>query len=423
MSARRKLVGNTIALYALQGANYLFPLVTVPFLLRVIGVDRFGAISYTGSVIQILLMVTTFGFNHVGTQLVSMDHEDPERLSLLVSVITTMKAGLALLCLVGLVLITALVPSLRQDWALLAVQYAMVVGDVLFPLWLFAGMQRMALVTVLNVVSRTATIGLLFLLVRSPDDYVLAGGIQAAHFVIAGALAVWVARRALGIRYRIVRDRSHYAPVWSEATKVFTSALSSQVYGRGTLLVLGSMVSATALGHFAVAHRIVGLISSLVAPLTESFYPHICRLWRDRPSALIRERRRLLLMTLGGLGGAVLAMNILALPITEILAGEPLPPVVTILRWFSLVILLSATNVVLNIFVLALKRYNEMRRMYVVAAIVFVVCSLPLTWLLGATGMAVTLIVVEGWICASSVRIVHSGIRDRVADHAATSRT
>lgn len=403
MSGLRRVFGNAAALYLLQAANYLFPLIIIPFLLRTIGVGRFGAVTYAASIVQLCMIITDFGFAYTATQRVSQVHTDPDAVAHLYVVVLRRKAHLMVAALAVLAVLTVLVPALRAEWRLILASVPMLVGDVLFPLWLFMGIQRMALITVINVVSRTVTLAVLVLLVREPADDVLAAVIQSMHFVIAGCLAQAVILGPLRIRPHAAPLTDEDRALFADSKRVFLASLAGQVYLRGTMFVLGLFVGEVELGRFAVAHRLAGLFTTVASPVIQSVYPHICALWDTARDSVRGWYVRLTGGALAGVLLAVLLLNVLAVWVTRLLAGENDPAVVEYLRWFSPIIVLATMNVVLNTFVMAGRDFDAVRRMSTHGALIFAMVAPLMTWGWGTRGMIFAVIVVETSILVRSL--------------------
>ncbi len=404
-SAGRAVITNSIALYVLYGVNFLFPLITVPYLLRVLGVAPFGAIAFSGSILQVVSIVTTFTFHLTATPIVATQPSDRALQGALLSTVAISRGALLIASLAVLAVVTALVPELRDRWLLLVVQLPIAAADLLFPSWLFAGVQRIVLITALNAVSRVVTLGLLFLFVRAPDDVAWAAGVQASHFLISGLLSQLVLWRVLGVRYEAPLRGSELRSFLTDSWRMFVASAAGNVYVRGSMVVLGFFAGDVALGHFALVQKISSLLTGLVSPLSQAVFPHAAQVWKADRAAFRRLQRRLIGVLALLLGVALLVLNLTASWVVELVAGEPTPEVVTLLRWFTPTILATALSTIVTTMLFATRRYDGVQSVFVGAAALFLVAAPPLAYLWQGIGMTIALLVVELFMAVGSLRL------------------
>ena len=131
-TTRRKLLGNMAWLYLLQGLNYLIPIAVLPYLLRVLGIERYGLIAFAQAFAQYFVLITDYGFNLSATKHIARIRDDREGVSRLFWCVILIK--LALLVLGGAVMagVVLAIPRFRADAELYAIAYVAVLGTVLF---------------------------------------------------------------------------------------------------------------------------------------------------------------------------------------------------------------------------------------------------------------------------------------------------
>ena len=100
---------NFVFLAALQATNFLLPLVTLPYLLRVIGTEKFGVVTYIQAFMLFFYVITDYGFNVSATRSVALHKQDKEYLSNLFSEVTVAKL---LLCAFSFSVVTVLVQTI-----------------------------------------------------------------------------------------------------------------------------------------------------------------------------------------------------------------------------------------------------------------------------------------------------------------------
>ena len=94
---KRRFLGNFFSLATLQGLNYILPLLTLPYLVRILGADKFGALAFATAIIGYFTVLTDYGFNFTATREVSLNRSNPEKLNEIFNSVMTIKLILFLL--------------------------------------------------------------------------------------------------------------------------------------------------------------------------------------------------------------------------------------------------------------------------------------------------------------------------------------
>jgi len=200
MNLRGRLGKNIVALSILQFMNYVVPIVTVPYLTRVLGPERFGLLAFAQAVIVYFDLITDYGFNLSATRKIATHRDDPEMLSQVFWSTIAAKVTLMLACGAVLALLLQVVPALRKDALLYEAAFLTVIGSAVFPVWLFQGVEQMKFLTLGHSVARLLSIPALLLLVKQSDDYVLAAAVQGAVPIVAAIIIVPAVWKRMGIQ-------------------------------------------------------------------------------------------------------------------------------------------------------------------------------------------------------------------------------
>ncbi len=405
MDQRKRLIENIGSLFALQGASYILPLISMPYLMRVLGAEKFGLIVFAQAFTQYFVVLTDYGFNLTATRQIATHNKDIRKVSEVFCSVMVIKLALMLGSLLIMASIVFLVPKFRLDWPVYFIAYLTVVGNVLFPVWLFQGMEWMKYITLLNVSAKGIALLALFLLIHRPDDYLLAMGIQASGFVLAGLMGLWVARGRIGVR--LVRPHLHHIrPMMREGLQVFTATLSGNVYGQGSVLITGLIAGDAAAGYYSLAQKTLTALSNLISPLAQGIYPRLTHMFNEGHAHYNCFRKKVfgIVMCIGILMSSALCL--LSSPVSVLLSGHSSVLLNTLLKILGLAAAIDMLNVLMNTFILSMKRYAEMQKMYLFVAGLFLVVSIPVTYRYGPIGMAVSMLgIVEIAVLVWSIRI------------------
>lgn len=325
---------NIFSLALLQGGNYLFPLLTLPWLTRVLGVEGFGRIGFATAFCMNFSLFSDYGFNLSATRQISIHRSDRVMRSRIFWSTLATKSILALAGFVLLVLLTIFVQRLSADKNLLLVGYIAVIGTVITPVWYFQGVEQMSILTKVNLAARTAALPIIFLTVRQPDDLLMAMIITSGSGLFAGCLSM-----AMLVRLKQV---DWMRPTFTDIKEslydgwhLFISSAASSLSTVSTTVILGFIAGNTEVGYFTAAQRLARAAQAMIAPINQAIYPRISHLMhhsRNEAFALIRKLLKMQVMITLAIS---IAIVITAKLVTSIVFGNGYEASVTTLRWLA----------------------------------------------------------------------------------------
>lgn len=386
---------NIASLLVLQGANYLLPLITIPYLVRVLGVNDFGRIAFAQAFIQYFIVLADYGFNLSATRAVALVRDNPKQLSTLFNAVMVVKTVLMVLGFGMMLVFIYLVPSFRQDWLLYVLVYLAVLGNVLFPVWLFQGLERMRSITVFTILARLLVVIAIFTTVHHRDDYILAAALQASSMLLAGLFALVVVPRMVEM-HLLWPSFSEIKEVMRDGWHVFISTAAISLYTSSNIFILGLLTNPVAVGYFSAAEKIIRAVQGLISPISQAVYPHIAGLViRSRESALIFIRKLLWVQ-----GSAMLAISVLlfvlAEPTVHLLLGDQFQPSVRLVEWMAaLPFIIGLSNIFGIQTMLNFGMKKSFSRIIVLSGLINIALIIPLAHWLGAEGTAISVLLTE----------------------------
>jgi len=277
---KKRVLANFFSLSFLQAANYLLPLVTLPYLVRVLGAEKFGLVSFAQAFIQYFALLTDYGFNLSATREISIYREDSQKISKIFCSVILIKFILMILSFVVLYLIVFSFGRFKNDWQIYFLTFGMVVGQVLFPVWFFLGMEKMKYITFLNIVAKIVFTVLIFLSIKNVSDYIYVPLVNSLGFIIAGILGLWIVFKNFGVNFKLpaIEDIKHQ---FTSGWHIFISTIAISLYTASNTFILGLFTNNTFVGYYAAGDKIVRMAQSFQMPLAQACYPYISKLSFD----------------------------------------------------------------------------------------------------------------------------------------------
>lgn len=270
------LVENFAYLTLLQVAGYIFPLITLPYLARVIGVDSFGKIAFAAAIIGWFYTVADWGFNYTATRDVAKNREDKEKVSQIFSNVLWARCILTLFSFILLIILILLVPKFQEISTLLLITFLMLPGYILFPDWFFQAMEKMKYITILNLISKLLFTIAIFVFIKEKSDYILQPLFVSLGFVVSGIIAMYY----ILVRWKIKLQKPNIKEIRltiKNSTDVFINNLMPNLYNSFSTFLLGIFGGAVATGILNSGTKFVDVSQQFMNIISRTFFPFLSR--------------------------------------------------------------------------------------------------------------------------------------------------
>ncbi len=272
-----KLFKNTIYLYLLQFSNYLFSLITLPLITRVLGPETYGKIGFGMAFSVYFLLIIDFGFRLSGTRRISDARDDASEIQHIVSCISMAKVGLGIVLAICLGISSLIFDVIRDNSLLLYLYLLYAIFSSLIPDYLYRGLENMKIITFRAVLMKGIFTCLIFVFLRHKSQYFLIPVFQMIGEITALAWIYYDIRYNLKMSLHIPRLADVAGHV-KESFQYFISRISSTVYNVANTTILGIMYpGGSIVGYYTSADRIRSVGCSAMTPIADSFYPYMNR--------------------------------------------------------------------------------------------------------------------------------------------------
>lgn len=288
----KKLLKNFSALSLVQIGNYLIPLLLIPYVSRVVGVENYGRLEYARILIFYFTIIINYGFDYSATRDISINRYNDEILRRITSEVYAAKVILFSLSTLILYIFIEVDPSLQEIRYLLWGTYLINIGFVLFPMWLFQGLEKISHVAVINIIIKLLVLSLIFLLLKNKDQYWIYNFLQSASQIIIGIVSIIIIRFYLKIPLEIVKLNGILYR-FKSGLRVFVSSILITIYSSYSFILLKNNGSETDVGIYATAFKLAITIQSIVMqPFSQAFFPHMALKAKNDLNDFIRYVRK-----------------------------------------------------------------------------------------------------------------------------------
>ena len=270
------LIENFVSLSLLQVASYVFPLITLPYLARVIGVEKFGEIAFAAALIVYFQTIVDWGFNYTATRDISKRRNNIDEISEIFCNIIGAKLLILLCCTIIFAVCIYSIPYLYEKRLVLWMTYLCIPGHILFPDWFFQAIEKMKYITVLNVLSKLLFTVLVFIVIKNKDDYIYQPSLTALGFFVSGCLSIWIIYSKFRIKF-VLPSLSNMLSLLRNSWNMFISLLLPNLYTNFSILLLSIYGGAVNTGIFSSGKKFIDLSDKFIQVLSRTFFPFLAR--------------------------------------------------------------------------------------------------------------------------------------------------
>lgn len=273
---KKRLLGNFLSLSGLQVFTYILPLITLPYLVRVLGVEKYGLVMFAQSFIMFFNILVDYGFSLSATREIAVNRDNKAKVTEIYSSVMTIKVlllGASFAILSGIVFS---VEKFTPDATLYLLTFLMVVGQALFPIWYFQGMERMKYITIINILSRVVFTVAIFVFVHNENDYVLVPVFNGLGACIGSVYALWLIRTSFQQRFEF-QSLKNIKLHFKDSTQFFLSRVAVSLYTSANAFVLGIFTNNAMVGYYSIAEKLYQAIQGIYGPINQTLYPYVAK--------------------------------------------------------------------------------------------------------------------------------------------------
>ena len=271
--ARQKNIGVNATLNVIKSLlSVLFPVITYPYALRVLGAEGIGTVNYGSSIISYFALLAALGVSTYAVREGAQRKQDREAFNRFADEIFTINVVTTLIAYALLAAAMLTVAKLRDYRRLLILQSSTILLTTLGVDWINTVYEDFLLITVRSIVSHVITMALLFLFVHSPRDYYVYAALTVVNNGLVCVSNWFYVRRYAKVRLtRRPNFRRHIRPLLI----LFANAVTVTVYVNFDITMLGWMKGTYYTGLYTPPVKIYTIVKSLLAAVYTVAIPRL----------------------------------------------------------------------------------------------------------------------------------------------------
>lgn len=267
---KKSLKVNFIMNAILTMSSFIFPLITFPYVSRVLLPVGTGKVFFATSLISYFCMLAQLGIPTYGIRACANVRDDREKLTRTAHELLAINLIMNVVSYSLLILGLIFVPRLREDRTLYVVVSLTIILTSIGMEWLYKALEQYTYIAIRSLIFKFIALIAMFLLIHKQSDYVIYGGITIFAASASNILNFINAHKYIDLKPVGHYDfKKHLKPVGI----FFAMACATTIYTHLDTVMLGFMVTDEDVGYYNAAVRIKTILVSIVTSLGTVLLP------------------------------------------------------------------------------------------------------------------------------------------------------
>lgn len=390
-------------------AGLIFPLITFPYVSRILSPEGIGKVNFADSVVVYCAMIANLGISSFAQREAAKIRDDKEKLSyfskkiLLFNIITTILAYIVFFVLYYFV------PKFSTYRSVLLILSINIICQTLGVRWLYVALEEYQFVAIRSIIFQFISLILLFSFVHSPEDLLIYVGISA--FSSVGSDLWNFVRSCRWVDWRKKTDYN-FKPFIKPVLTLFGMNAALSIYYTLDVTLLGFLTTDSEVGYYTAANKMVRLVYSIIVSAFEVLLPRLSYLAEKEQWNKFKEyfSDGILLIIFFSIPCSV-GLSCLAEPILLTFSGGAYYPAIKVLKIMTpIIVIISLANIVNNQLFLPLRKEKYSIISVCSGAIINLILNFILIPKYGALGAGIGSILAEFTVMVVAWSLAHQYI-------------
>ena len=244
-----------------QVMQIIFPIITIPYITRVLLPENYGKINFGGSIISYITLIAGLGIYTYAVREGSLVRDDRKELNRFADQVFSINIASTIVSYIVLAILLLCIPYFEEYRLLMTIQSLTVLFTTIGVDWINAIEEDYAYLTVRYIIMHVVSLILMFIFVKKPEDYYIYAAIMVFSSAGANILNVFYVRRYVKIRLTFRIDwKRHLVPIFI----LFGNSIAMTIYVSSDITMLGFFKGDTEVGIYSVATKIYTIIKQIL---------------------------------------------------------------------------------------------------------------------------------------------------------------
>jgi len=378
-------------LLVLQITNYILPLLLIPYLVRILGTEKFGLVMLAQSLCLFVTVIVDFGFSLSGTREIALYRDNKTKMSQIFIAIMFIKSALIIVAFFLLFVVVMAFERFSVDYEVYFLSFGIVIGQAIFPVWFFQGIEKMKFITIVNLLAKVIFTILVIVFVKSSIDYKQVPIYNSLGFIISGLLGFIVSVRYISFvppPFKLIYQ------LLKETSPLFVANFATMLYTASNVLILGIFSNNALVGIYSSMEKLILAIKNIYTPIYQALFPWLSQQLDQKKIEVIKKIRPFVL----GLGILIsLIIVLFAKQILEIIYDDILITEYSlVLKILSFVAIFSGLNMLyVGLYFPAIKNYKLKMGIQASGGILNITLALIFVNLFDIYGISISVLLTE----------------------------
>lgn len=258
----------------LTTANYIFPLLTYPYVSRVLGVNNIGVCNFIDGIINYFVLFSMMGISILGIREVATNKNNPEKLQKTFSSLLTINSITTIIGLVILAIATVSIPRLAENIELMVFGGFKLLFNLFLIEWFYKGLEDFRYITVRTIFVKCLYVIAVFAFVRESTDYQIYYLITILMVVVNTIVNIIHSRKFTTFSFKDIEIKPYVKPYFTLGVYF----LLTSMYTSFNVIYLGFVGGDTEVGYYTTATKLYTILIALFTALTGVLLPRMSSL-------------------------------------------------------------------------------------------------------------------------------------------------